>query len=185
MVIPWLIIIQTEEIFIRWKHQQDPKANLNSRFSANINAGSSSYQQNNSFSDLDYLSNTFQSNLSYSRNWKSANMSLNLRHNQNTLTKQVNLSLPEMNFNLNRLYPLKGLGKGNKSKWYNKLSINYSSNFKNSISIADSLLFQSSALTKFRNGVMHNIPISTSFTAFKYINFSPSLFTRKDGILID
>ena len=70
-------------------------------------------------------------------------MSLNLRHNQNTLTKQVNLSLPEMNFNLNRLYPLKGLGKGNKSKWYNKLSINYSSNFKNSISMPK-FTFQSS-----------------------------------------
>ena len=43
------------------------KANLNRRFSANINAGSSSYQQNNSYSDKDYLSNTFQSNLSYSK----------------------------------------------------------------------------------------------------------------------
>ena len=82
------------DFFIRWKHQQDPKANLNRRFSANINAGSSSYQQNNSYSDKDYLSNTFQSNLSYSRNWKSANLSMNLRHSQNTLSKQVNLSLP-------------------------------------------------------------------------------------------
>jgi len=172
------------DFFIRWKHKQDPKANLNSRFSANINAGSSSYQQNNSFSDLDYLSNTFQSNLSYSRNWKSANMSLNLRHNQNTLTKQVNLSLPEMNFNLNRFYPLKSLGKRNKSKWYSKLSINYSSNFKNSISVADSLLFQSSALAKLKNGVMHNIPISTSFTALKYINISPS-FSYKERWYFD
>ena len=33
-------------------------------------------------------------------------MSMNLRHSQNTLSKQVNLSLPEMSFNLNRFYPL-------------------------------------------------------------------------------
>ena len=178
------MIIQTEEIFIRWKHQQDPKANLNRRFSANINAGSSSYQQNNSFSDKDYLSNTFQSNLSYSRNWKSANMSMNLRHNQNTLTKQVNLSLPEMSFNLNRFYPLKHFNKSDKPKWYDKLYINYSTNFKNSISIADSLLFQPSTLTKFRNGVMHNIPISTSFTAIITLISLLLSVIEKGGILI-
>ena len=167
------------DFFIRWKHLQDTKANLNRRFSVNINAGSSTYQQNNSFSDKDYLSNTFQSNLSYLRNWKSANMSINIRHSQNTLSKQLNLSLPEMSLNFNRFYPLKSFNKTNKSKWYDKLYINYTTNFKNSISIADSLLFQRSALTKFRNGVMHNIPISTSFTALKYINISPSFSYRE------
>ena len=96
----------------------------------------------------------------------------------------MNLSLPEMNFNLNRFYPLKRFNKTNKSKWYDKLYINYSSNFKNSISIADSLLFQPSTLTKFRNGVIHNIPISTSFTALKYINISPS-FTYKERWYFD
>ena len=167
------------DFFIRWKHQQDAKANLNRRFSANINAGSSSYQQNNSFSDKDYLSNTFQSNLSYSRNWKSSALSMNLRHSQNTLSKQVDLSLPEVAFNLNRFYPLKRFNKSNKPKWYDKLSVNYSSNFKNTISIADSLLFQPSTLTKFRNGIVHNIPVSTSLTAFKYFNLSPSFSYRE------
>tara|TARA_Y100000589_G_scaffold132667_1_gene126637 strand:+ start:1328 stop:3760 length:2433 start_codon:yes stop_codon:yes gene_type:complete len=176
--------IDKRDFFVRWKHQQDQNSNKNRRFSANINAGSSSYQQNNSSSDNDYLSNTFQSNLSYSRNWKSANLAINLRHSQSTLSKEVNLSLPEMNFNLNRFYPLKRFNKTNKSKWYDKLYINYSSNFKNSISIADSLLFQPSTLTKFRNGVVHNIPISTSFTALKYINISPS-FTYKERWYFD
>ncbi|MBJ59155.1 MAG: hypothetical protein CMP64_00985 [Flavobacteriales bacterium] len=176
--------IDKRDFFVRWKHQQDQNSNKNRRFSANINAGSSSYQQNNSSSDNDYLSNTFQSNLSYSRNWKSANLAINLRHSQSTLSKEVNLSLPEMNFNLNRFYPLKRFNKTNKSKWYDKLYINYSSNFKNSISIADSLLFQPSTLTKFRNGVVHNIPVSTSFTALKYINISPS-FTYKERWYFD
>ena len=162
------------DFFIRWKHSQDPKANLKSRFSANINAGSSSFQQNNSFSDSDYLSNTFQSSLSYSKNWKSASMSMNLRHSQNTISKQVDLSLPNISFNLNRIYPLKVLNKSNSSKWYDKISLNYSSNFNNNISIADSLLFQKSSLSKFRNGFNHNIPIATSFNTLKYITISPS-----------
>ena len=160
--------------FIKWKHQQDAKANLNSRFSVDVNAGSSTYQQNNSNSDKDYLSNTFQSSLSYSRNWKSSNMSMNLRHSQNTLTKKVILKLPELAFSVNRFYPLKRFNKTNKNKWYEKVAVNYSSNFQNSISIADSLLFQQSSLSKFRNGVKHTIPVSTSFTALKYLNISPS-----------
>lgn len=176
--------IDKRDFFVRWKHQQSTRSNKNRRFSANINAGSSSYQQNNSSNDNDYLSNTFQSNLSYSRNWKSSNLSINLRHSQSTISKQVNLSLPEINFNLNRLYPLKRFNKRNNSKWYDKLYINYSSNFKNSISIADTLLFKPSTLSKFRNGVVHNIPISTSFTALKYINISPT-FTFKERWYFD
>mgnify|MGYP007000083541 len=55
---------------------------------------------------------------------------------------------------------------------------------KNSISIADILLFKPSTLSKFRNGVVHNIPISTSFTALKYINISPT-FTFKERWYFD
>ena len=167
------------DFFIRWKHQQDPKSNPKSRFSANINAGSSSFQQNNSISDSDYLSNTFQSSISYSKTFSKSNLSVNVRHSQNTLSKQVDLSLPEVAFNLNRFYPLKRFNKSNKPKWYDKLYVNYSSNFKNTISIADSLLFQPSTLTKFRNGILHNIPVSTSLTAFKYFNLSPSFSYRE------
>ena len=58
---------EIRDFFINWKHNQDPKANPNSRFSANVNAGSSSYHQNNSFNSNDYLKNTYSSNVSYSK----------------------------------------------------------------------------------------------------------------------
>ena len=61
-------ITERRDFFIKWMHQQDPKASLNNRFSANINIGSSTFQQNNSLSDKDYLSNTYSSNISYSKN---------------------------------------------------------------------------------------------------------------------
>ena len=41
-------ITERRDFFIKWMHQQDPKASLNNRFSANINIGSSTFQQNNS-----------------------------------------------------------------------------------------------------------------------------------------
>ena len=177
-------ITERRDFFIKWMHQQDPKASLNNRFSANINIGSSTFQQNNSLSDKDYLSNTYSSNISYSKKWQSSNFSLNLRHSQNTLTRKIDLNLPEFSYSINRFYPFKKLNNTNKSKWYDKISINYNSNFKNSISIADSLIFNKSTISKFRNGVLHSIPISTSFTTLKYINLSPS-FSYKERWYFD
>ena len=43
-----------KDFFIRWKHQQDPKANPSLQFSSNVNAGSSTFHKNNSFNANDY-----------------------------------------------------------------------------------------------------------------------------------
>ena len=125
--------IDIRDFFINWKHNQDPKANPRSRFSANVNAGSSSYHQNNSFNSNDYLKNTYSSNVSYSKTWRTSNLSINLRHSQNTLNKTVNLSLPELNYSINRFQPFKGLNQSLKSKWYDNISVSYSVNAKNEI----------------------------------------------------
>jgi hypothetical protein len=161
------------DFFIRWKHQQDPKARPNSRFSADVNAGSSSYHQNNSYSDRDYLSNTFQSNISYSKNWRKANFTSSLSHSQNTLNRSVRLSLPEASFQLNRLYPFKSLNNSGQSKWYDKIGLSYNVNARNEISTIDSLLFEEESLHNFKNGLKHHIPVSTSIKALKHFTLSP------------
>lgn len=170
-------IIQTQtdkrDFLIKWKHNQDPKASKNSRFSADVNAGSSSFHQNNSYNDNDYLSNTFQSNASYSKRFSNSNLSLNLRHSQNTLNNSVTLSLPEINYSVNRVYPFKFLNKSEQKKWFDKISFNYNLNAKNQISSIDSLLFSKNTLSNLKNGVVHRLPLSTSFKTFKYITVSP------------
>ena len=162
------------DFFIKWTHRQDPKASHNSQFSANINAGSRSFQQNNSYNDKDYLSNTFRSGISYSKTFKQSALSINLRHTQNIINKTVDLSLPEINYNINRIYPFKILNKSGINKWYDNIGLKYNSQLKNSIFAGDSILFESSSLSKFKNGFKHQIPISTSFKAFKYFTLSPS-----------
>ena len=170
-------LIQTQrdkrDFFIKWRHNQDPKASKNSRFSANVNAGSSSFHQNNSYNDNDYLSNTYQSSASYSKNFSNSQLSVNLRHNQNTLNNSVTLNLPELNYSINRIYPLKFLNKSEKKKWFDKISFNYSLNARNQVSTIDSLLFTSNTLSKLQNGARHTIPVSTSFKALKHITISP------------
>ena len=166
-----------KDFFVRWNHKQDAKANPTLQFSANINAGSSTYHRNNTFNSNEYLSNTFQSSVNLSKRWegKPFSLSANLRHNQNTQTKIVNLSLPDISFNMNRIFPFKNLGKKGKESWFHKIGVSYSSNLRNDVSIADSLLFSKESIKSFRNGIRHSIPISTSVKVLKYFTFSPRI----------
>ena len=166
-----------KDFFVRWNHKQDAKANPTLQFSANINAGSSTYHRNNTFNSNEYLSNTFQSSVNLSKRWegKPFSLSANLRHNQNTQTKIINLSLPDISFNMNRIFPFKNLGKKGKESWFHKIGVSYSSNLRNDVSIADSLLFSKESIKSFRNGIRHSIPISTSIKVLKYFTFSPRI----------
>ena len=166
-----------KDFFVKWNHKQDAKANPTLQFSANINAGSSTYHRNNTFNSNEYLSNTFQSSVNLSKRWegKPFSLSANLRHNQNTQTKIINLSLPDISFNMNRIFPFKNIGKKGKESWFHKIGISYSSNLRNDVSTADSLLFSKESIKSFRNGIRHSIPISTSVKVLKYFTFSPRI----------
>lgn len=167
---------KNKDFFIRWSHIQSPQARPNSQFSASVNAGSSKFNSFNPTSTNDYLSNTYQSNISYSTRLGSAfNFSANFRHSQNTLSRQVDLSLPELTLNSERFYPLRKKVMVGNLKWYENISVGYGANARNEISTFDTLLFKSTRLSDFRNGVQHSIPISSSIKLLKYFNITNSV----------
>jgi len=177
----------SKDFKIKWIHKQNPKAHPKNQFSASVNLATSSYMRNNSYNASDYLTNTLASNISFQRRWdnKPYNLSINLRHNQNTLNKQVDLTLPELSFSINRIFPFK---KTIKKTWYKNLGISYNLNAKNILSSPDSLLFSNIA-ENVKNGIKHSVPISTSFNVLKYLNINPSIryneswFFKKDESL--
>ena len=167
-----------KDLFINWFHKQDPKANPTFSFSANVNAGTSSFHKNNTFTNSsDYLTNTFSSSISTSKRWEGTpfNLSSSLSHNQNTQTHNVNLTLPEISFNMNKIYPLRNIRHNTRKKWYNNIGLRYSGNTKNLISNSDSLIFHKSTLRNFKTGMRHNIPISSSFKVLKYFTSTQSI----------
>lgn len=173
-----------KNFFVRWNHQQDAKARPNSRFSANVNAGTSTNFSNNfSTTSNDYLTNTFTSNISYSKTIPNSpfNFTINARHSQNTLNKSVSVTLPEAGFNMQRLYlynKSKISGKGNVfQNTLSKIGFSYSSNFKNEINTYDSLISINrleNLAGDFKNGVRHSIPVSANFKAFNHLTITPS-----------
>jgi lipopolysaccharide assembly outer membrane protein LptD (OstA) len=169
------------DFFIRWNHTQDPKSHPTSRFSANVNAGSSSYNKYNGSVTGDYLTNTFQSNISYSKSFTGTpfNFSANARHNQNTLTKKIDISLPELSLMMNRIYPFKSKNSTS-NKWYDKIGLGVTANARNEISAYDSTLFTNKTIGQMRNGVRFTMPISTSFNLLKYFVVTPSINTASN-----
>ncbi|MBL7963702.1 MAG: LPS-assembly protein LptD [Flavobacteriales bacterium] len=157
--------------FVRWNHQLAPQASSRDRFNASVNAGSSNTFTNNFNSSVnDYLSNTFQSNIAWSRLWpgRPYNLTVNLRHSQNSLTRRFDFTLPSATFNLNRVTPFKrssakAIGG---PRWYEQIGVSYSANFDNRVSTTEDQLFLGNfgnLLKESQNGVRQQAIAITSF----------------------
>jgi hypothetical protein len=173
--------IVEDNFFVRWRHAQDPKAHPSSRFSADVNAGSSRYNKYNGNVTGDYLQSNFLSNISYSKSFTGTpfNFSANARHNQNTITKKMDITLPEISLTMNRVYPFKNK-KRVTNTWYDKIGVSATANARNDISTYDSLLFTNQTLNQMRNGLRFTVPISTSFNILKYLTVTPSINTASN-----
>lgn len=165
-----------KDFFITWKHTQDPKSRPNSRFSASVQAGSSNYNKLNSLNANNIVANTFTSSISYAKTFANTpfNMVISAGHSQNTATKIITLSAPELQVNMNRYYPFKRKNPIGKQKEYEKIGITYTLQSKNTISQADSLYGRPGWTQKFNNGVQHQIPISTSIQFLRFFTFTPA-----------
>jgi len=172
----------TKGFSITWSHSQDSKANPNKTVSASVNLSTSSFDKENSYvnnsqSVQSYLQTQKSSSISYARKFENTpfNMSVNLRHSQNSRDTTISLSLPELTFNMSKINPFKIKNRIGPIKWYEKISFSYSGNLKNSITAKEKDLLSKSLVRDWQNGIRHSIPISLpSFNLLKFINISPS-----------
>ena len=86
----------------------------------------------------------------------------------------VTMSLPNIAISMNRIYPFKRKKRVGAERWYEKISISYSGQFRNSISTKENRLFQANIIKDWNNGFSHNIPISASYKLFNYIDLTLS-----------
>ena len=162
---------------ISWRHTQDPKARPNGRFNANVNIVTSNFIKYNTVNVNDYLSNEFQSSVSYQTSWAgNYHLTVNASHRQNTKTHVVQVTLPEVTFTVNSFYPLQRKKVTGKKHFYEDLRVTYSMNAKNIVNTLDSLIFTEQAYKRdMKNGIVHKIPISLPIKLFKHFNWSNSI----------
>ncbi len=161
--------------WIRWSHNQDNKANPTTAFRANVNFGSSTYGRYSGTNFNQRLRSTVQSNIAFSKRFRNTpfSMSVNLRHSQNMTDSTINLSIPEIAFNMKRIYPFRRK-KAGKHRSYEKISLTYSSNIRNTIKLKESELYKATDFNNYKNGIKHTIPISWNTKLLKYFNLSPT-----------
>lgn len=175
----------SKDFRVQWSHRQDAKANPNSTFSASVNFTTSSYDKSSLSTLYDplssYSNNTKASSISYSRNFPEIGLNLSGTFNitQNTQDSSVNMTLPDLNITLNRIYPFKRKNSAGDQKWYEKISFQYTGALTNKVNTKDNLLFKT-PFSKWETGMRHSIPLEATFSLFKYINVTPSfLYTER------
>jgi len=168
---------QTKNFGVRWTHTQDSKARPGTSFSASVNFSSPSNSKYNSTSVTEALQNQISSSISYSKNWNGkVNLSINALHNQNSKDSSYSFTLPNVTFSVSRFYPFKRKNRVGKEKFYEKFSLGYNTAFQNRINFKASEFNKPGFWDKFQNGMTHTFQIGLpNFTAFKYINITPSV----------
>ncbi|MBK6284990.1 MAG: hypothetical protein IPF54_22220 [Draconibacterium sp.] len=148
-----------------------------------MNLSSSGYDKQNSYvgqtGGNNYLTTQKSSSISYSQKFENTpfNMSMNLRHSQNSVDTTISLSLPEMTFSMAKIYPFRKKNRTGPVKFYEKFGINYTGNLRNSISnVKEYDLMKQKFPDDWKNGIQHNIPLAfPGFNLAKYVNVSPSI----------
>ena len=177
---------------VQWNHS--PISRGNSRFSASVNAGSTSYFNNviNPSNFVNNVTGDLNSSISYSKTFSGTPFSLsaNLRHSQSVQTGEVRLDMPTIGINMNRQNPFQNV----KFEPLKTLNIAWNFNLQNSITNRLRQLVDFSnpgsgtgpetipfnldnlglLLKNGNSGASNTIPLSSNFTLFKYFTGTAS-----------
>ncbi|TPG67344.1 hypothetical protein EAH73_06365 [Hymenobacter nivis] len=182
--------------WISWNHTPVARPG-GGRFSASVQAGSSSYNRTNSLSSRAFLSPTFSSSVSYTKQLRylPINYSLKLSQSQNTQTGVMAFTLPDISVGVARQYPYQWFGLKARP-FYDQISISYNLVAQNQItntvaarsldgsvpllggSTASSILPISfgnlgALLRNAQNGAQHQFGISLGSYTYKFLHISP------------
>ena len=164
---------------LQWSHSQDAKANPNSRFSASVNLGSSKYfrQSLNIINNGSQLNNSLSSSVSYSKTFNSVpqvSASLTATHSQNTQSQEINMTLPTLQVNVDRIFPF-AKEEAPKKGFFKNINLQYTLTSENRITTTDSLFFKPQMFRDALAGIKHSIPLSTNFKVLKHFSLTSSV----------
>ncbi len=164
---------------ILWSHSQDAKANPNMTLSASVNFTTSGYSRNdlNSYYGSGFTENTKSSSINMTYRFPRSKWSLSTSFNisQRTQDSTLSVSFPNVTVTMQQIYPFKRKKAVGDEKWYEKIRLSYSGVLQNSLTAKQDEFFKKSLVKDWRNAMRHTVPISATFSLFKYLNLTPSI----------
>ena len=173
--------LKTTDLKVTWNHTQDTKANPYRSFNARVNYSSIAYDANNltsMYNPQTRTQSTRTSAVGFNTGFSSIGMSINSSFNitQNMRDSTMSVDLPTLSVTIAQFYPFKRKKAVGSARWYEKISMSYTGNFKNQINnVKEDRLFHTNLAKDWQNGMQHSIPIKATFLAFGYLNITPSI----------
>lgn len=157
--------------------------------SASVNFTTSGYSRNdlNSYYSNSFTESTKSSTINMTYRFPRSKWSLSTTMNiaQRTQDSTLTVSFPNLTVTMSQLAPFKRKNPVGEERWYEKIRLSYSGLFQNSLTSPQDQFFKKSLIKDWRNGMKHSVPISATFSLFKYFNITPSvsltdrMYTRK------
>lgn len=163
---------------VRWSHNMDTKARPGVTFTANVNAGSTRFNEQVPNNPRLNFNNQLFSSISYAKVWKDKpyNIAISANHNQNSVSRLINVNLPDVVFNVNTLYPFRRKEPTGAMKWYENLGIALNTNAKSLTSFYDTAGGIGSQISKnLQWGASHSVPITLSLPQLGPLQIAPSI----------
>src|SRR5690606_11036051 len=168
---------------LNWSHSQDPKANPNLIFAANVNLSSSQYFResinNNNVINGDVYTNSTSSSISINKTFQNSpfSMSMVASHHQNnnrSSNEPANMQfvLPQLTVNMSRIYPF-APKVGSKKGLAKNLAVGYNFNLVNNIDTNEDDAFTDRMWKDAKSGAKHRFDLNTGATLG---NFFPITF---------
>ncbi|THU34866.1 LPS-assembly protein LptD [Niastella caeni] len=166
----------TKTYSISWSHTVDSRARPGTSFSANVNISSTKFNALIPNNPTLNFSNTLTSSIAYSKTWGTKyNLTATANHSQNNLTREIQMSLPNLSFTVNTLYPLQPKDYTGISKWYHKLGVGLNSTVANQINFREQDFSFSHLLDTMQWGAQHSVPIQLSLPQLGPIQIAPGI----------
>lgn len=161
---------------INIRHDQDSKAHPYRRMGGSVNIQTNRYEQRVFENPQAALTNQYSSGFSFQHDMPGTpfRFSAEFRHSQNTQTRVMDITLPNMSLRMNTLFPFKRKN-ATEEKWTDNIALTYSSEFRNFVKTTDTTLFTQQTLNDIQTGLQQKASVSTNFRLFKYINVSPNI----------
>ncbi|MEM8906531.1 MAG: putative LPS assembly protein LptD [Bacteroidota bacterium] len=163
---------------IDWQHNQDPNAHPRRTFSGTLRFQTNDYQSTNLNDPDAALENIISSNLNYDLTFpdKPYTFSASFSHSQNTATRRVQVDFPNLNFQVQTLYPFRRKkSTDGEEKWFEKIGLRYTSRMQNTMVGTDTTFFTQQTLEEAQVGVKHDVDLNANFNVLKYFTLSPSI----------
>lgn len=169
---------KSQQFRVFWSHIQDPKANPYFKFNASVDIVNSRNFYNRSITNNYVFNNNVlntrqNSSVSIIKNFadKPFSISATFRYDQNFSTKIIDITLPQMNVNINQFYlfkPKNGIRNG----LLENINVTTSLRGVNRIETTEDEVFSKGVFQKLQLAMQNPISLNTSTSVFNYFTFS-------------